>query len=196
MSLNDEKVSKLIEAIQAEARQRQEQIKREIDELTRLELEQAEAEVLGDAYALIHNEMNSMEQGVNRDFSQKQVAARRELIGLRQETKQKVFALAREKLSFFTEGDQYLDFLIQSAQSIAGVLGDGAFILYVRPADLQFEDHLKAQCPNAAVIVSDDIAIGGMTAVSSQGGQVIDDTLDARLQEQEPWFLEHCVLGL
>lgn len=77
MALQDEKLSKFIQAINKDAEERRARILAESEAFNKAELEKAETEALTDAYHLIQQEISKMRTGIRRDLSQKELKLHR-----------------------------------------------------------------------------------------------------------------------
>ena len=108
-----------------------------------------------------------------------------------------VFQAAAERLSGFVGSADYSDFLKKSASRMAQIAGDAPITLLFRPADLEAAEGLKTVFSAPAELCADEtIRIGGLRAQLPDKRLRLDDTLDARLESQREWFMEHSGLTI
>jgi len=186
MATQEQKLSKFIDAINKEARERREQILLDAKEYSDRELESAEQEVLADAYELIQKETALMRNEVGRDLSRRTIEGRKELIHKREQMTQQIFERAASKLSQFTQTPEYKDFLIKTAIGGAKALSE-QITVYLRECDMVFKNAISDKL-DCTLIAAEDIKIGGLRL--SDGKVFVDQTLDARLEEQHKRFVE------
>jgi len=194
---NEEKLSKFLQAIHSDAEQRREAILRETEDFKTSELEKAEKEALSEAYELIHNEIGLARAAISRELSVKELDSKRELLRHRRRLMDEIFAQAGERLNAFAGSDGYLPFLERCVAETAGIFAGGEVALFVRRADLKYEQQLKAAFGrDCSVRGSNDITLGGVRAVNRDCGQIADNSIDSRLEAQKDWFFENSGLAL
>lgn len=192
MATQEQKLSKFIDAINKEAKERREQILRDAKEYSDRELEHAEQEVLTDAYELIQKETALMRNEIGRDLSKKTIDGRKELILKREQMTNQIFERAASGLKEFTQTPEYKGFLLKTAENGAKRLS-GEITLYLRAEDMKFESAVSDKI-SCTVVTADDIQIGGLRL--SDGQILIDQTLDSRLEEQREDFIKTSGLSL
>lgn len=178
--MEEEKISKFVEAITQYAQDQSDRIHDEVEEFKKQRMEQAERQALADAWTLIQKEQVALRANMGRELSRREMDARRQLLQRRAAMMDEVFAAAATRLKTFTESPAYDVFLKQSAAAMPA----GA-ALYVRKED-------AGRMPGAQV--NKDISLGGILADS--GRKRYDDTLDTRLSAQRDWFLEQAALDV
>lgn len=128
----------------------------------------------------------------NRALSAARTEARAALAARRAALADETFAAARAKLADFTRTDAYGPWLRQSAAALAQRLGEGT-VIRARAADLT----LLGKAPAGCTLQADEgIALGGLRAENPAKALAADDTLEARLAAQRPWFLENAGLEI
>ena len=186
------KESKFLDAINKYAEQQKAQITQEIEDYKNTKIEQATEQGLQDAYDLIREDITSRKAVIVNDLAKKQLELRDELFRERQALADKVFAQAREKLIAFTKTDDYTGFLRRSLEEIKAHCGTASCVISVSPSDEEKRSLIESVLPDAQIAVDQHILIGGIRANCPALGILMDDTLDARLEEQREWFIENC----
>ena len=185
MANSEEKVSKFVQAITAYAEEQRDKILREAEAFKAERLQKAEQEVLTDAYRLIQKETAEIRSESVREMSRRDLAARKRVLTRRRE----VFKKAEDRLREFTSKPEYCDYLVKLFHSMISVLPSENSVYMIAKKDEPLIGRLSPLCPNgSSVVPSDDILIGGIRAVNSDSGQIIDNTLDSKLQSQHDWF--------
>ena len=153
--------------------------------------------MLGNAYKLIQREMAEMKTEISREYSNREMEGRRKLFERRSEIMEEVFDKARERLIEFTKSDAYEKFLKDVVSSVLETLSGSDLVLYLRSEDQHFADMLKSSCKTQCEFsVDDSIKLGGVRGYSKSQGVIVDETLDARLEDQREWFVENSGLIL
>lgn len=115
------------------------------------------------------------------------------LVKLRNELTDGIFADAELKIKEFTASSEYPDFLKQSAQALLQAVG-AEIIFYVRPCDTVYADILKEIADGAGIREDSTIRLGGIIATNKNETLRADDTLDSRLSAEKKAFFESTYL--
>lgn len=115
------------------------------------------------------------------------------LVKLRNELTDGIFADAELKIKEFTASSEYPDFLKQSAQALLQAVG-AEIIFYVRPCDTVYADILKEIADGAGIREDSTIRLGGIIATDKNETLRADDTLDSRLSAEKKTFFESTYL--
>jgi V/A-type H+-transporting ATPase subunit E len=189
MANSEEKVSKFVQAITAYAEEQRDKILREAEAFKIERLQKAEQDVLVDAYKLIQQETSEIRNESVREMSRRDLAARKEVLGRRRHIMDEVFAKAEKKLVEYTATPDYLAFMKDNLKQMAEALPAEGTVYSIAGRDEPLIGELSSLCPaGSRVEVSDDVKIGGIRAANAANGQIIDNTLDSRLQSQHEWF--------
>lgn len=193
MSVQDEKVSKFLLAINKYASEQRETILKEVEEHNKQELDKAEKAVLEESYNLIQSELAQMHSDMQSRLSQKKMQSRCELFEQRTLIEEKVFAKAAEKLAAFVNSGEYLPKLIEDVKRAQSFFSSSESInVYIRPDDMKFSGDIKnALSKDCQVFADEGIKIGGALITDSQGSATADATLDTGLNQQHEWFREN-----
>lgn len=186
------KESKFLDAINKYAEQQKAQITQEIEDYKNTKIEQATQQGLQDAYDLIRADIAQRKAVIVNDLAKKQLDLRNDLFLERQSLADKVFIEAKEQLLAFTKTEEYSDFLRRSLDEIKANCGTAQCVISIAPRDEEKRALIENVLPDAQIIVDNHILIGGIRANCPSLGILMDDTLDARLEQQREWFIETC----
>lgn len=194
---SNEKVSKFHDAINHYATEQRNQIEREVAEYKARELENAEKEVLNEAYRLIQAEMASMRNKIAREMALREQDARRALLTRRQEITTEIFAKATGKLNEFVASDKYEAFLTKAVKEAAPLFTTPDTVFAMKPGDEAHQAAVKAAFGGNCTFAEDKtIHLGGLRIISKSLGLTADQTLDALLEDQRDWFETHSGLAV
>ncbi len=186
------KESKFLDAINKYAEQQKAQITQEIEDYKNTKIEQATQQGLQDAYDLIRADIASRKAVIVNDLAKKELKLRNELFRERQSLADKVFDQAKEQLLAYTKTDDYTRFLDRSINEIKAHCGTAQCVISIAPSDEEKRGLIESIIPDAQITVDPHILIGGIKANCPALGILMDDTLDARLEQQREWFIENC----
>ena len=190
MANSDEKISKFVQAITQYAQEQRDKIHREVEDFKSERLQNAEQEVLRDSYQLIQKERADLRHQMSREMSRRDLEARKELLALRRDMTERIFADAEAALRAYAETPPYIEHLKASLAALAKVLPAEGTVFEIARRDGALLDILRPLCPPGASIgLADDIVLGGMRGVNAAAGMLADDTLDTRLESQREWFV-------
>lgn len=195
--LNNNTVSKYVDAITAEAQQAKADAEQKIADYKAQRISDFKRNAKNESKAEIARQTAVIHEDIGRDFSDKEIALRQQIFIKREEIKNEVFALAEEKLAEFTKTPEYKDFLINSVneikQNLAGT--DKVITVYIRECDLTYKSDIEQAFSFPCDFQTDGtIKIGGIRAKFSK--IILDDTLDSRLFAQTDWFEENSGLDI
>lgn len=189
MANSEEKVRQFMQAIQRYAEEQSRRIREEVRQFKQDNLARAEQQALTEAAALTEREQAAVREEMSREMSQRDMAARRELLSVRAGIMDKTFALAREKILAYTRTDAYPQALQESLDRLMALLPAEGTVYRLGKADSALLPPLADRLPQGSRIeLSDDITLGGLRGENRAAGLMADDTLDARLDAQTEWF--------
>ena len=191
------KTSSFLKAIDKYAKEQQKEMKQQLEEFKRQELQKAEAVVLRDAYHLIQKEMLQMKKSIAGEVSKKAREGKEKLFKQRLLITEKIFHQTEEKLLDFTKTENYIALMKKYAASISKVLKDEGTVLYICERDRNLSDEIKeAFYGTAKIDIDGNIKIGGIRGYNPNMGMIADETLDSKLEEQREWFMENSSLSI
>lgn len=194
---NDKKVNKFIEAITAYAQEQSRKIHEEVEAFKTERLAQAEQQVLQESYNLIHREREDVNNQLKKEFSQREFTLRGQLIRRRQEIAETVFEEARQKLLAFTATPAYGEQLRTSFSEMQKLLPAESSVYILSERDRDKAALLAGLCPAGSRFeYTTDIRLGGIRGMNLQAGILVDDTLDAKLEQQQDWFVQNMRLSI
>ncbi len=186
------KSSNFLNTIDKYAKRQKSKITDEIKEIEKRELEKAEAEIMEDVNNMIQKELISMKNKIVVEVSHKELDERKRVSQRRREMMKEIFRESRNKLIDFTFSERYAETLKEYASQISNVLTESDTILFVKESDLKYSDMIqKAFGRKCEISVADDIIIGGIRGYSQSRGLIADETLDAKLKDEEDWAAEN-----
>lgn len=186
------KSSNFLNAIDKYAKRQKSKITDEIKEIEKRELEKAEAEIMEDVNNMIQKERVSMKNKIVIEISHKELEERKKVSLRRRNMMKNMFKECRKKLTEFTLSQDYAEALKGYASNIASVLKESDTELFVKESDLQFAEIIKSGFGRECKInIANDIMIGGIRGYSASRGLIVDETLDAKLKDQEDWAAEN-----
>jgi V/A-type H+-transporting ATPase subunit E len=194
---SDEKVSKFHDAINHYATEQRNKIEQEVADYKARELENAEKEVLNEAYRLIQAEMADMRNKIAREIALREQKSRRELLTRRQEISSDVFARAAAALKDITASAQYDSFLAKSVKEAAPLFDAEDVVIFMKPGDESHQAAVQTAFGKKCTFAQDNtIHLGGLRVQSKKLGLTADQTLDALLEDQRDWFETHSGLAV
>lgn len=197
MELHYQQLSLFLDSINEAAKKSTEKIMNEADEFKSAELEKAKKAAQAAAWDYIKTESEKLKAQVNRKVSESNHSLRRQLAEKRIEISESVFRSVTERLSAFTDTDDYKAFLLRSVEKMADYFKENEFILFVREKDLIYKDILIASKKTLIRVEADDeILLGGCKGRCGSGRAELDDTLDTRLEDEKQWFYENSNLAV
>ena len=199
---NQEKLDKFNVAIQHYALEQQKKIQQEIEAFQKKELEQAEDEVLQEAYGMIQKEMAEMRNHISREMAQRETEERRQLLEKRQSIAEDVFHRVAEKLLQYTKSEEY-PLLLEKYAREAGrfLISHGAescdCVMLLRKEDMPFAAQIQEALGLSCTVEEEDsIQLGGLRVLCPEKKLEADSTLDTLLEEQKGWFEENSGLSV
>ena len=185
----EEKINKFVQANTTYSDEQRDMMLREAEEYKAERPKKAAQADLVAAYTLIQKETGDIRTERAREMSRRDLAARKEVLNRRRQIMDEVFSKAEVRLSEYAETPGYLDFLKNTLGRMTQLLPSAGTVYTVAERDRPLIDELSKICPSGSrVEAADTIKLGGIRAVNSESGQIIDNTLDSRLQSQREWF--------
>ena len=193
---NQEKLDKFNVAIQHYALEQQKRIQEEVEAFQKKELEQAEDEVLQEAYGMIQKEMAEMRNRISREMAQRENEERKKLLKKRQSISEDVFRRVADRLLQYTKTEEYPlrreKYAREAGQMLISHKAENCSCeILVREEDLPFANRLQSALGLAATVRAEDsIQLGGLRVLCPEKKLEADSTLDTLLEEQKGWCEE------
>lgn len=190
----DRFTAKILAEAAAESRRAMEEVQRRREQC----IQEAEDEVLKEAYDYIHTEVSRIQAEAGRGVSRHMLDNKRTLSLRRKEMAQEVFALVRAKIAAFTRTDAYTRRMAALMTEAAGYL-DGAkeVLVTLREEDMGLRQLLTDAVPLMHLTFQPgDFRMGGLVAESPDLGLRVDASFDSAAEELSGHFAELFGLSL
>ena len=190
----DRFTAKILAEAAAESRRAMEEVQRRREQ----RIQEAEDEVLKEAYAYIHTEVSRIQAEAGRGVSRHMLDNKRTLSLRRKEMAQEVFALVRAKIAAFTRTAAYTRRMAALMTEAAGYL-DGAkeVLVTLREEDMGLRQLLTDSVPLMHLTFQPgDFRMGGLVAESPDLGLRVDASFDSAAEELSGHFAELFGLSL
>lgn len=191
------KLERFREVVFAEVDLQTAQLKAEVEELKKQEIELATDNELSKKFNYIQKKASEIRQRYMHDVAKFSLDSKRRILEKRNEMVDEVFSSVKERLVSFTDSNEYETYLsnklteFNKAHSLTGK------ILYVSRKDFELaskiKENLKFDCE---VSKSASISIGGFAVKSEKDSTYFDETLDQKLDEQKTYFIENSGLAI
>ena len=190
----DRFTAKILAEAAAESRRAMEEEQRRREQ----RIQEAEDEVLKEAYDYIHTEVSRIQAEAGRGVSRHMLDNKRTLSLRRKEMAQEVFALVRAKIAAFTRTAAYTRRMAALMTEAAGYL-DGAkeVLVTLREEDMGLRQLLTDAVPLMHLTFQPgDFRMGGLVAESPDLGLRVDASFDSAAEELSGHFAELFGLSL
>ena len=190
----DRFTAKILAEAAAESRRAMEEVQRRREQ----RIQEAEDEVLKEAYDYIHTEVSRIQAEAGRGVSRHMLDNKRTLSLRRKEMAQEVFALVRAKIAAFTRTAAYTRRMAALMTEAAGYL-DGAkeVLVTLREEDMGLRQLLTDSVPLMHLTFQPgDFRMGGLVAESPDLGLRVDASFDSAAEELSGHFAELFGLSL
>lgn len=190
----DRFTAKILAEAAAESRRAMEEVQRRREQ----RIQEAEDEVLKEAYDYIHTEVSRIQAEAGRGVSRHMLDNKRTLSLRRKEMAQEVFALVRAKIAAFTRTDAYTRRMAALMTEAAGYLAGAKEVLVtLRKEDMGLRQLLTDAVPLMHLTFQPgDFRMGGLVAESPDLGLRVDASFDSAAEELSGHFAELFGLSL
>lgn len=159
------------------------------------EVKQFENELLDGMFGKIQAKASRIRQDSITQSAREELDARRALLNHRTALTERVFAAVAKRLTDYAKTEQYAKTALETAKKLNANYGGADTLVTVRETDKALGDKIAAIFGGTCEI-TDDILLGGFRLLNPAMGVLIDETLDERLAEQRPGFLERCGMNV
>ena len=190
----DRFTAKILAEAAAESRRAMEEVQRRREQ----RIQEAEDEVLKEAYDYIHTEVSRIQAEAGRGVSRHMLDNKRTLSLRRKEMAQEGFALVRAKIAAFTRTDAYTRRMAALMTEAAGYLAGAKEVLVtLREEDMGLRQLLTDAVPLMHLTFQPgDFRMGGLVAESPDLGLRVDASFDSAAEELSGHFAELFGLSL
>lgn len=194
---NAAKTDNFLKAIKKYAEEQRHSIQIEVEHIKEEKLKKAHEKGRLDSEKYISDKLEAKKNEETSKVAKLMQEGQKELFLKRCEMTEKVFKKAEEKLIKYTQTDEYIKKLIDSAKAISEIFGNNTCTLSVSEKDLNIADKISAVFSCEAVVTADkSIKIGGIRGYCSALNIIADETLDSKLAAQKEWFVENSSLSV
>jgi vacuolar-type H+-ATPase subunit E/Vma4 len=178
-------------AIIAQAEQEAGELREKATATYQREVKQFESELLDGMFGRIQAKAARIRQDSVTAAAREELDARRALLTHRAEITERVFSAVAERLKAHAKTEEYAQAALKAAEKLKAEYAGADTIVYVAAEDKELGEKLAAIFGGGCEI-SDDIGLGGFRLLNPALGVLLDETLDEKLAEQRPGFLESC----
>ena len=183
MPEKNQKLDRFTAKILAEAAAESRRAMEEVEHRRELRLQQAEDEVLKEAYEYIHTEVARIQSESGRGLSRHMLDNKRTLALRRAEMAEEVFAQVREKIAAFTRTPAYTDRLTALlAEALERLPGAREVRVTLRKEDMGPAVHLAFE--------EGDFHLGGLVVDAPELGLRVDSSFDSAAEDLSGRFAE------
>lgn len=194
MAKIDDKMQLIGSAIISQAEQESKTIIDKANQIRQQELSEYEKHLVESMFEKVQLQTRMIRQKAIRDKAQAEVRSHRELLTRREELALSVIADATAKLHQYAATDEYRAALMDSIKLQRDKWDHSTTTVYLCANDQNLSPQVNAALGGGEVVTSDSIKIGGFKLRNAAAGILVDETLDSRLEDAKPWFLQHCGL--
>ena len=194
MSHTDQRIDQIGSSIREQVQQQSREIIERADARRKQELDDYQSQLVDSMFQMVQKEVAQLRQKALGNIAGAERAAYRALLSRRQELTALLFVRAADRLKEYSGSPAYKEWLLSAASAHRDTCGHTGSVLHLRGADMAFADEIAAKLPGCQVREDAEIRLGGFKLYNESARICIDETLEARLEEQKPWFLSHCGL--
>ena len=187
----EDKLAVFSNVVLAEAEKQKEKLVKESEMKKKKAIENKENEYLEDAYAEIQRAVSKYSKESNERVLKFEMGLKKNLLLRREEIIDEVFKAVEDKLSAFTQTDEYKIWLEKKIEKACREVGRGKKNVFVSEKDLKYKADLESKIDMIDVAKCDDEdIIGGATVYNVDRKVFADYTLKQLLDEQRHLFLQ------
>lgn len=192
MPEKNQKLDRFTAKILAEAAAESRRAMEEVEHRRELRLQQAEDEVLKEAYEYIHTEVARIQSESGRGLSRHMLDNKRTLALRRAEMAEEIFARVREKITAFTRTPAYTDRLTALlAEALERLPGAREVRVTLRKEDMGLQGTLAAAAPAVRLTFeAGDFHLGGLVVDAPELGLRVDSSFDSAAEDLSGRFAE------
>ncbi|MEN3035754.1 MAG: V-type ATP synthase subunit E family protein [Candidatus Methanosuratincola petrocarbonis] len=127
----------------------------------------------------------SSEVEYRKEISKTEIDSRMQVLRIKEEIVESVFAEARERLLEFTGKEEYLEILQKQLTSLSSLVHVGKVMLNKRDVERLGEENIRKILGPKCDISVEDLGTGGFMLISKDGKVAIDRTIDSLLKSKK-----------
>lgn len=177
------------EEIERLAKREEEEILAQVQELEAQAYQQMEQEAKKDASSQLEKELVDISSNASIEASSNSEQRTKKLVEKRNQYVDAIFSEAKDKLVSFVATKEYPKYMVTRMKEVAKEYPMKDSILQLRKEDEAMKDALVKAYGNALTVeISKSITIGGFIIENKETSVVVDESLDAALENQKDWF--------
>lgn len=201
MSSLEEKLEHFNEVILKDAASERDSILMQIKSEMSEYIERKTAEIREEADEVLRKETALAEREKNNIISRAVIESKQLLMKTREAIIRSVLDEVKNRLESFVEGNDYFPYLADEIIRSCKLAGEGELVVYLKKSDMKrFSsrlDEIKDKLPpSVSFDAIDDAVIGGCRVLNRTKSILIDNTIDAKLEESKDGFFETCSLRI
>lgn len=165
-------------------------LRKEIADLKATELQKIEEEIKSSVDHALGLELKELKIDHSTELNRLAGENAKALMKRRLELLDAVFAEVQSKLIAFTNTLDYQWLMEKKFSAVEKVFSNDKLNFEIRPSDTALKRWIELKFPSSTVSVSNRIEIGGFFVSSPTRGIELNETLDAKLEEQKQAFFE------
>ena len=188
----NQKLDRFTAKILAEAAAESQRAMEEVERRRKLRLQEAEDQVLKEAYEYIHGEVARIQSEAGRSVSRRMLENKKALALRREEMAQEVFALVEQKITAFTATPVYTRRMaVLLTEALAPLAGAGEVLVTLRKEDMGLQAELAAAAPHIPLTFREgSFRLGGLIAEAPSLGLRVAASFDSAAGELSGRFAE------
>lgn len=192
MAKSDERLEKIESAIHTQVEAQSKELIRKADAFRAEQIRQHTDELVEKMYTIVQNRVGSLRQEMRSEIAKVEEEGHHRLLRRRGALLEQAFAMAKEHMQAFAASPDYESWVLELLAPWQGKCAGGT--LRIRTEDKRLAPKFEELLPGCAVEESLPKSMGGFILDLPGLGIRVDETLETRLEQQRPWFLEHCGL--
>ena len=197
MSRIDEKLERFANDLMSDVGEERRILIDELDSELRQYNEVKENEMLAEAYEIIQNALENIDQQKNESLSKIIMGNRTRLFEKRNEILDNIYSQAIARIMAFKKTDAYKDMLLKKVTEAKETLKDGDIWVKLDYSDAGLVDFVKEKTGCSVEIESKRVQLIGGCIIHNRTTQIIvDSTFSRRLNDAKMDFVQQCKLEI
>lgn len=169
----------------------------QVDEELRNEYDLKENEMLGEAYEIIQEALENIDQKKNESLSRVIMNNRAKQFAKRNEILEDIYQKAIARILEFKKTEAYKSLLLKRVDEAKAVLGEGELWLKLDYSDREFVDFIQESTACSVELESKKIQlIGGCIVQNRDTNTIVDYSFSRKLEEAKADFVQQCKLEI
>lgn len=197
MVYDKEKLSAFSSAVKRETDSKIEQLKREVEEYEKAELEKVREDQYNRMFTYMQDQVQIIKSKYRQSITKFELESKRNLFVYRNQLTEQVFEQVQKRLLDFTKTADYQDFLLKQIQAAMKEFPCQTGVILLAKEDMSLANQIKTAISNVTTVEADSKNhLGGFTIVNREQGLVADKTFQTALEEEKQQFYRTCGLRI